>query len=197
MQILDGKGKGYRAQVNDQGKLEVNSIAGTRESYICGNFGRSYVISTFVKTLNSTNEHFVLWFKNISQTYDMRLWVINFAWNGGSTNHNRALKWSYYIGTGAPTANYEEITSGNINFKSNNEAEVLVYRWDGVGDGMQMSSSGALATEEIFAQGNSKILLEGIPVVGYNDILAFAVTGEEIGDAGITLRYIMEEKVGL
>lgn len=197
MQILDGSGKGYRAFVNDYGKLEVCATVETNESYISSVFGRAFSVSTLVHTLNSTNEHYVMWLQNQSQQYDMRIWVANFAWNGGSTNHNRVMKWNWYVGSGEPTANHTTAISGNLNLKSNNDSEVSVYKWDGVGDGMTMGSSGVLTTQELFSQGHSIIEARGIPVIGYNDISAFSITGEEIGDFVITLRYYMAERVGV
>lgn len=197
MQILDGSGKGYRAFVNDDGKLEVSAVIDTYESYISANFGRAFSVSTRVQTLNSTNEHYVMWLQNQSQQYDMRIWVANFAWNGGSTNHNRVMKWGWYVASGAPTANYTTAVVGNLNLKSNNTSGVSVYKWDGVGDGMTMGSAGFLTTQELFAQGHSIISAQGIPVLGYNDISAFSITGEEIGDFVITLRFYMSERVGV
>lgn len=197
MQILDGTGKGYRAKVTNCGKLEVCSVVETNESYLSGNFGRAFSISTLVQTLNSTNEHYVMWMKNQSQNYDMRIWVANFAWNGGSTNHNRVMKWSWYVGSGEPTANHTAAISGNLNLSSNNDSEVTTYKWDGVGDGMTMGSAGIKTTEELFSQGHSIIEARGIPVIGYNDVIAFSITGEEVGDFVITVRYFMTDRIGV
>ena len=185
--IKDGKGRGYLAEVNQKHQLITDSIVQTEESEVA-ELGYSFVISTKVITLNSTNPHLFLYIKNTNAEKNMYFWIANFAWNGGSTNHNRTVKWGWVIAPGEPTANHTPVTPGNLNFTSGQVAEALAYKWDGVGDGMTYTG-GIVASEEIFSQGHSDVEAQGIPIMGLNDAVGFLLTGEEIGDAVVTLRF--------
>ena len=126
--------------------------------------------------------------KNTNADKNLHLWIANFAWNGGSTNHNRTMKWSWVIAPNEPTANHTLVTPGNLNFTSGQVAEATVYKWDGVGDGMTYTG-GIIPSEEIFAQGHSKVEAHGIPIIGLNGAIGFMITGEEVGDAAVTIRF--------
>ena len=185
--IRDGKGRGFLAEVNDRNKMMNDAVIQTEEADIA-ELGCSFIVSTKILTLNSTNPHLVLYFKNTNNLKTMRIWVSNFGWNGGSTNHNRTLKWSWVIAPNEPSANHTLIVPGNLNFASNNIAEALAYKWDGVGDGMTYSG-GIIVSEAIFAQGYSNIESRGIPILGLNDSFGVVLTGEEIGDIVVTTRF--------
>ena len=185
--IKDGKGRGYLAEVNEKNKIMGDSVIQTEEAEIT-ELGYSFVASTKVLTLNSTNPHLFLYVKNTNSEKTMRIWIANFSWNGGSTNHNRTLKWSWIISPNVPTANHTSVTPGNLNFTSNQVAEATVYKWDGVGDGMTYTG-GSIPSEEIFTQGISKVELHGVPILGLNDSCGIILTGEEIGDAVVTMRF--------
>ena len=62
--IKDGIGRGYLAEVNPRNKIMGDSVMQTEEADIAS-LGYSFVVSTKVLTLNSTNPHLFLYFKNI------------------------------------------------------------------------------------------------------------------------------------
>ena len=165
----------------------VGDFGETEEAYICRQ-GYSFVVSSKVLTLNSTNPHLFLYFKNTSATKRLHLWVVWFGWNGGSTNQDKVVKWGWVIAPGEPSANHAAVTPGNLNFQSANAAEALVYKWDGVGDGMTYTG-GVIPTEGIFTRGYNPLLAHGIPTLGLNDSFGMLFTGEEVGDAVVTLRF--------
>lgn len=190
--IKDGTGKGYLTKVNQHHQLFTESVIQTEESHICGH-GLSFVASTKVLTLNSTNPHLFLYLKNTNTEKNIHIWIVNFAWNGGSTNYNRTMKWGWVIAPNEPTGNHILVTPGNLNFTSGNNAEALVYKWDGVGDGM-IYTGGIIPSEEMFGQGISKVEARGIPILGLNNAIGFVLTGDEIGNAAITMRFFYKDK---
>jgi hypothetical protein len=162
-------------------------IIETEESQACS-LGYSFVVSSKVITLSNTNPHLYLWFKNTSATKTMCIWVVWFGWNGGSANQNKVVKWGWVIAPNEPTANHTAVTPGNLNFTSSTPAEALVYKWDGVGDGMTYTG-GVIPTEGLFTRGYNPLDARGIPILGENDAFGMLFTGEEIGDAVVTIRF--------
>jgi len=196
MVINDGTGIGYKAKVNADFQLETSSIMATEEAFISENYGRSYLFSTFVQKLSSTNEHHALYFRNDSQIYDVRFNKISFSWNGGDTNHNRAVKWSWFQAPNEPTANSESIIPTNLNFKTTRIADVTILKWDGVGEGMTVTSPVRVG-EELLGQGTTTNDASGVPVIGLNNAILVSFDGEEIGDYSLTIRFYMKEAVGV
>lgn len=186
--IKDGTGTGRLLMINDDNRAMCDSIIQTEEAEVAEIHELAFVSSSLVHTLNSTNPHLFLYMKNTSADKDMHIWIANFGWNGGSTNHNRTLKWGWLIAPNAPTANHTLVTPGNLNFKASQDAEALVYKWDGVGDGMTYTGGGVVS-EAIFAQGYPKVETRGIPILGLNHSFGILFTGEEIGDAVVTIRF--------
>lgn len=185
--IIDGTGKSYLLKINEENRAEVCAVTHTEES-ACAEKGFSFGVSTKVLTLNSTNPHLLLYIKNTNADLNMRIWVTNISWNGGSTNHNRTIKWSMVGIPNEPTANHTAVTPLNLNFTSGNTAEVIAYKWDGVGDGMTYTG-GIITLEHIYRQGFTANETHGIPIIGFNGALGFQVTGEEVGDVAIAVRF--------
>lgn len=186
--IKDGTGTGKTLKINENNKAMCDSVIQSEESEVAERTGQSFVISTLVKTLNSTDPHFFLYLKNTSVDKNLYIWIANFGWNGGSTNHNRVLKWGWLVNSNEPTANHTAVIPGNLNFTSSEVASAIAYKWDGVGDGMTYTGGG-IASEAIFAQGYPRIETRGIPILGVNHSFGILLTGEEVGDAVVTLRF--------
>jgi len=163
------------------------SIIETEESHSCEH-GEAFIVSTKMLTLNSINPHLVLYFKNLDPIKKMHIWVSHFGWNGGSVNQDRTLKWGWIITPGVPTANHVPVIAGNMNFTSSNQAKALIYKWNGVGDGMTYPG-GFVVSEAIFGRGYTPIWSEGIPILGFNDSFGVLLTGEEVGEAVVTMRF--------
>ena len=163
------------------------NILETEEGFACER-GNSFVVSSKVITLNSVNPHLFLYFKNTDPVKKMKIWVVWFGWNGGSANQDKVLKWGWVIAPNEPTANHTQVTPGNLNFQSSNPAQALVYKWDGVGDGMTYTG-GIIPSEALFNRGYTPIIAHGIPILGENDAFGMLFTGEEIGEAVFTMRF--------
>lgn len=167
------------------------SIIETEEAHAC-ELGDSFVVSSKVITLNSTDPHLFLWYRNTHPTKKMKIWVVWFGWNGGSANQDRTLKWGWVIAPGEPTANHEVVTPGNLNFQSDNPAQALIYKWDGVGNGMTYSG-GVIPSEALFSRGYNPLEAHGIPTLGLNDTFGMLFTGAEVGEAVVTMRFFYKE----
>ncbi len=187
-QIRDGTGTGKLWKINADNKAEVTAVVQTEEA-AAAEAGYAFSISTGIVTLNSTNPHLLLYLQNTDADLEMRVWVVNFSWNGGSTNYNRTMRWSLVLNPNVPTANYTLTPPGNLNFTSGNVANAVGYKWDGVGDGMTYTGGIGGIVEHIFGQGVTPIEQHGIPIIGLGTVTGFIITGDEIGDVSIGLRF--------
>lgn len=190
--IKDGKGRGYQLEVNTDNKAMVFAVNRTEESEVAELHESAFSISTRVVTLNSTNPHLIMWSKNTSSSQSVYIWNTTFGWNGGSTNHNRTLKWSFVLFPNEPTANHVLVPAGNLNLNSALTADAVVYIWNGVGDGMTYTG-GIVAEEMIFGQGMTTVESHGVPIAGLNTSIGVLVTGEEIGDVVVTTRFFYKD----
>ncbi|MCK4815320.1 hypothetical protein KA005_06085 [bacterium] len=176
--------------IEDSRILVIRSIVESREAYIC-KLGYAFVFSTDVLTLTNTNPHLFMWFKNTSVTKSVYIKLAGFGWNGGSANQDKVMKWGWVIGANEPTANHTEAPAGNLNFASSIPAEALIYKWDGVGEGMTYTG-GVLSSEMLMTRGFTPLECDGIPIVGPGGSFGMAITGEEIGEAVVSLRFFYE-----
>lgn len=194
-QIRDGKGRGYLLEVSERNKAQTDAVIQTDDADVSERHGLAFSITTGPLTLNSTNPHKVLYLKNTNTTRNMYVWVIIVSWNGGNTNYNRSLYWSWHLGTTAvPTARATAAVAGNINFTSANVAEVITYAWDGTGDGMEVATV-AEGGGDYLPQGRSTIELHGSAIFGLNDAAVLSVTGEEVGKFAASARFYFKEPV--
>lgn len=185
--IKDGKGRGYLAEVNSDHQLMADTVTQREESYIADSFGRTYVITTKAVTLNSTNQHVLLYLKSTSSTRNLYHATLEIGYNGGSTSYNRSMNMQILAGFTGPTANHELAAINNVNFTSANIAEATSYIWDGVGDGMTVVGGGVV-NEGVFPKGHQVFETHGMPIMGLNNYMAIAVEAEEIGIVSVSVR---------
>ena len=185
--IVSGKGVKYPAEVNENFQLKTDGVIQRDELFIAEEFGQTYVITTNAVTLNSTNQHFLLYIKNNNSLKKLYNATIEVGYNGGSTNHNRCMILQILAGFIGPTANHQVASFNNVNFSSGNVAEATGYIWDGVGDGMTFTG-GIVVNEGIMAKGHQVYETHGMPIMDFSRYLGIAVIAEEIGTVSITIR---------
>ena len=186
--IADGTGTGNLLRINEYNRAEVDAIMQTEETFFAEK-GLAYFVGTPTLALNNINTpHLFLWIKNKNAAQNLHVWIANFTWNGGSTNFNRPLKWSWIIAPGEPSANHTATPGGNLNFTSALQAEIEAYIWDGVGDGMTYSG-GVTGVQFFFDRGLTPFETHGIPILGFNDVMGIVYESSEIGEAGASLRF--------
>ena len=89
--IRDGRGRGYEVEVNKNHQMLVDAVTQVEEAAIADAFGLTFTITTNVVTLNSTNQHLLLYMKNTSSKRKLYNATLEIGYNGGSTNHNRCM----------------------------------------------------------------------------------------------------------
>jgi len=122
-----------------------------------------------------------LYWENTSTTKDLFIASIEFSWNGGSTNYDKPLRTRNLItSAGAPTSNQTLVTASNNNKTSNNAADLLVYKWDGVGDGMENDAGGA-GGDVFVDRGYTKRDFNGAVISGLGEKIGIQVQAPEVG----------------
>jgi hypothetical protein len=193
--LKDGTGTSNLAKVRN-GQLNTLSITEELAIYQSHIHSDYFAANTLYQTLNSTNEHLMMYARNDNPNKSMCIVVYLIGWNGGSTNHNRTCRYKWYKNISAPTANNLVLVPVNTNYKSTNLSGVTCNIWDGVGNGMTFTTV-PIIVSTILAIGTTQIWLNGIPILGYGQSLGISVIGEEIGDISITLRFYMIDNTDL
>lgn len=172
MRIEDGKGTGYFAQVDDSNRLSTSSVTVTEVAHVGFDHGQVFTMATPLVPV-TTSECTVIWFKNTDPERVFALERMIGGWNGDSTNHNRPCYGRFYFGgygaggtEGEPTANKTQGAIGNVNTTSANTADALYYYWDGVGNGMTMTTNGVFVGAMILGQGAIDITFGGTILIG-------------------------------
>jgi len=191
--IKDGKGTGKIAMVNSEGHLMVRSIMETDAIHTNHKLKDYYAVMSGVVTANSTNEHAILFIKNVDPNKNMYIDALVYGFNGGNTNHNRALRVKVYKDSGLPTLNNTLITPGNLNWTTSNISNTICYKWDATAtDGMTMGSAGLLIYDNILAQGLTSLHISGIPILGFNNSITVSYVPEEVGNFSVVTRFFMK-----
>lgn len=127
MQLQDGTGKAYWVKIDSYNRLHTYSTLKPEISDISINRDNAFSITTPVYTFNSTNEHPLLFIKNINPDLILFFSSIIYSYNGGDTNHDRVMIKRVYSCPGTPTDRYEEIDPVNIKIRSSNSAMTTTY----------------------------------------------------------------------
>jgi len=173
MQIEDGTGSGYRAEVNSRNQLRTRSIRSTYHQYISCDHEQAYMAplgTEALPTLTVTNVGgYVMFLKNTSTDYDAI-----FARMTISTSAQMEIVAIANPDIGA-LGNETAITPINKNFKSGKLADVDVYGWDEVGNGI--TGIGAVIAGDCIGtylvNGFERLLLDDTVCLGLNDVIAF------------------------
>ena len=190
MIIKDGD-SGYTAKVDQYNRLYTKALVIPEVAYISTDTQESYNVTTPPLTFNSENEHPMLLLQNKRSDLTLILTTITYSWNGGNTNHDRAIIKRVYRNPPVPTDNYEMGNCANTNFGSSKEPQSDCYIWDeSTSDGMTIDLSGIvnMSTDII---NSSPVLYDSLEAwrLTYNDTILFTFEPEEIGVASVSLKY--------
>lgn len=182
MQLEDGTGTGYRAEVNSLNQIKVRSIRSTYHQYVSCNNEEAYMASLgteAVPTLTVTaGGGYMMYLKNTSTKYDAVLARLTVSTSAIMT---LTVMKNPVIGV---LANETALIPVNKNFKSGKVADVDVYIWDEVADGITGITGGECAgTYQI--NGLERILLDESMCLGLNDIVAIKAKG--VGELTIVM----------
>lgn len=191
--IKDGTGTSSLAKVDSDNHLDTKAITEPLSTYRSREYGDYFIISLTATTLNSTNEHMMIYLRNDNKDKNIEIFYHAYGYNGGNTNRNRTMEFRTYRNPGAPIANYVALTVNNVNYTRTNISNVVAYKWNGIGDGMTMPA-GTNTASQIVGQGLTQVQTEGIPILGYGQAIGYSLLAEEVGRVSIVVRFYMIEK---
>lgn len=182
--VKDGKGTGIKWAIDSTHRGLVRAIAETDIANVSRDNGLSFSMGTSVFPITST-QGLVYWFYNGTQDKEFILDGGTLNWNGGDTNHNRALEVELQAGTTAPTTGTAAINISNVNTASGNSATGLgfsAYQWDGTtGTGITGHSAGITLGTLIQTSSPWQFEFEGSVIVAPGVTLGLFAKGEETG----------------
>lgn len=182
---IKGARSNRSVEVNDEGKMETTAQTEQEIVHWARSTGKAYTIFMPSTTLNSTNEHGILWIQNTDPDNWFHIQRMAVGWNGGDTNHNRHVIGAMYVSAPAyaPSAAYESAKpSSGINLSKNAPPNMNAYRWDGsAADGMTLLTYGQKAFDAVFDDGFTEIGTDGSIIMGLDSVLVFTCKASEIG----------------
>jgi hypothetical protein len=167
--IDDGTGTGNKVEVNSLHQLSVRSIGTTYHQFVSCVHEQAYMASLGTEakpTLTVTGTGgYMMYLKNTSTDYDAIIARITIATSA------LALITLMKNPTIGSLGNETATTPVNKNFKSGKVADVDVYTWDEVGDGITGITSGdCVGTYQV--NGFERLLFDESMCLGLNDIIA-------------------------
>jgi len=182
--IKDGTGSGYLAKVDSSNNLQVVATSTQIDAAMAleGNF---YAIRTGYLDITTAGGR-IMWVYLSETVKNLVLARIVVGWNGGNTNHNRALEVGFYAGEGAPTTNITALAARNANTGSPNTVSLTALGWNGVGDGMDGYAAGLSVSDIIIGQGTTTLDLHGTMIVVPGVTVSIGARGEEAGKLSCT-----------
>jgi hypothetical protein len=190
--IKDGTGSGARTKVDDDHRLYTASRVRTAAS-VASDDGLAFSLAANELSLTGGTEYAIMSFTNTDPNRSFHINKIFVGWNGGDTNHDRALTGMIYKGMSVPSDNYyfnedtPSIGPGNLNFGSSTTALADYYLWNGSGDGMVVASSGTKSMSNYFCQGTTILVTDGTIELPFGSSIAFSLRPEETGKAGLVV----------
>lgn len=183
--IVDGIGTMNKAQVDARFELHTRARTVDQAALKCVD-GQIFLLSIPFYTVTAA-AHLLAWMNFTDPNKYFVLDKLIPSWNGGDTNHNRAMKVEYLIGSTTPTAGHTLYGMANSNTLSTNTLNATIYVWDGVtGTGMTQASGGIPTGRMIVGQGYTIAPVDGKMIVGPNTTLAVRITPEETGQVTFT-----------
>lgn len=169
MQIEDGTGHGYRAEVDSNNQLKVRSTISTYHQFISCEKQQAYMVSLGTEALPTltvtATGGYMMYLKNTSTLYDA---IISRIVLTTSALMEITIMKNPTIGS---IGNEATITPINKNFASGKVADVDVYGWDEVADGITGISGGdCVGTCQV--NGFENLLFDEATCLGLNDIIA-------------------------
>jgi len=177
MQIQDGTGKGFRAEVDGDNRLKVQATMQTLGAHVADDEGEFYTWT--VQDDATTAADYELYVQNNSDTKGLHIRGIRTA------NEEANLIWKLHKVTG--TAGGTTIAGTNLNFMSGNVADATCF---GGGDG-GVTGLTIVATIATWMGGptfsNHMVPLDEVLILGKNDAIAIEVDAGTDGIVSVTI----------
>lgn len=184
-QIQDGSGQGPSAKVGSDNRLHVNSSAAPKLANASLK-GKAFAITTQEYTVTTTHSTH-LYIRNDSAENFLISQVI-VSYDGGNTNFNRAGSMHLHLNPTEPTANHTAVTPTNLNLGGADNAQLTVYKWDGVGSGLTIATPGPRAFDQFVNKGSTALFLEGVLILPPGQSLGVSMySADETGEASVNV----------
>lgn len=185
--IKDGAGGSQYAKVTSENKLCIRADSSLRD-IARSEDGFRFAISSGNATLGAGFDGSVVRFENTDPDRDFYVLSMVGNWNGGNTNHNRALKLEVIKNESEPTGAATSFSPGNTNFGSPREALATAHKWDGTGSvGMTGGTGGITIATHYLTQGRTEIQLGGALIIPSGTSINLGLVPEEAGSATASL----------
>jgi len=191
--LEDGKGQGYKAQINSSNQLLTSATTESLLSRRSSASQTAFGISTPMLTINTTGGR-MLFIKNLSSTLDFYITDFWFNWNGGSTNFNRPCYGELAFGDTVPDTNITISGAGNLHLSSAITADLTVLYWNETGNGMTGHTAGNTAFYWTFNNTPAFYHTDGSIILGTQNTLSVNLRGEETGEGSINILGFMKER---
>ena len=185
--IKDGTGTDVLARVNSENKLfAIADIVSREHSRAVSGF--RFAGRTGILNLPAGFDGPVLFLKNTNNDLPFHLTKVIIGWNGGNTNHNRAMETTGMKAAIEPTGARTAVIPGNTNFGSNRTAEITAWRWDNATGtvGMTGGTGGVTIVNNILGQGRTDIPFTGSTILVTGSTFCFSLKPEEAGNATVS-----------
>jgi len=174
MMIEDGTGAGYRAEINSLHQLKARSVGSTYQQFVSCEHEQAYMASLGTEalpTLTVTGTGgYMMFVRNDSTDYAAIMSRVTVSTSALMTI---VLMKNPTIGG---LGNEVAITPINKNFGSGKVAEVTVYGWDEVADGITGVTAGDCGgTYQV--NGFERLIIDESVCLGINDVLAVKAIG--------------------
>lgn len=173
--IIDGKGRGYEAEVNSDNKLEVASVSRTEMTFHSERDGDAFIFATanHIDIPIADTVYGVFYLKNTSETKDLYIESVR-------TCSTAVNLWNLYKNPTTSTV-IDDQTAGvknTLNFTSASTADVDVYQGTGTN-----FTGGSLLENWVNDIGHSTEEYGGALILGKNDSIGVSAKLKASGDA--------------
>lgn len=175
MIIQDGKGNGYKAEVDDQNRLKAFADIRSINAEVSEHDGESYIFAhdDFIAISTTNTETGILHVKNTSATKNLH--IVSIRTCGAVIN-----KWKLYKNSTAGTLITDQTAGSkqNMNLTSSNTPSATVYK----GAEGKTVSGGTMLGHLINNVGHSDEHFDGALILGRNDSVELSVEVPTAGD---------------
>lgn len=179
-EIVDGKGSGRRAEVDEQNRLVVTAINETQEHRTSQDLSEAFHIATAESidtlTLAAAFDGVVQLLQNSNP--DKKLIIERVVLSADAVGLILRLRRNPILGS---LANNTPILGTNLNFGSQKTANIISHNWDEVAGGITGVSGGNLIKTFILNAGITTLRTDGVFILEQNDVFGIEVNNPTAG----------------
>ena len=183
MKIEDGAGTGILAQVDDEHRLQVSSIASDRAEN-ANISGEAFILACPIFPIAAGVETRISYIENGEASRDLIIDLTQFFTDAGTTSNSKPTFVNLYFNASAPTAAFvDKDPLGTNTATGQSSADFKV--WDVTGTGIVQSAPGDLLGSEIVGLGKTSDRLPSKLILGPSKTLTISFECEEAAKVGL------------